>query len=82
LLRIARGVTRRERVWPGQPITAHWGVPDPAAVQGSDDEKRTAFKEAFLRLSTRINLMLALPVDKLQRQALASELGRIGKIRE
>jgi arsenate reductase len=69
-------------IWPGQPITAHWGVPDPAAVQGSDDEKRTAFKEAFLRLSTRINLMLALPIDKLQRQALASELGRIGKIRE
>ena len=69
-------------IWPGQPITAHWGVPDPAAVQGSEDEKRKAFKEAFLRLSTRINLMLALPIYKLQRHALASELGRIGRIRE
>lgn len=69
-------------IWPGQPITAHWGVADPAAVQGSDDEKRRAFKEAFLRLATRVNLMLALPIGKLQRQALASELVRIGKVRE
>ena len=69
-------------VWPGQPITAHWGVPDPAAVLGSDDEKRKAFQRAFLTLSNRINLMLALPFDKLQRQALETELARIGKSRE
>ena len=69
-------------IWPGQPITAHWGVRDPAAVQGSDDEKRKAFQDAFLRLSNRINLLLALPIEKLQRQALESELGRIGQIKE
>ena len=66
-------------IWPGQPITAHWGVPDPAAVLGSDGEKRKAFQRAFLTLSNRINLMLALPFDKLQRQALQTELARIGK---
>ena len=69
-------------IWPGQPITAHWGVPDPAAVQGSDEEKRKAFQRAFVTLSNRINLMLALPFDKLQRQALETQLARIGKSRE
>ena len=69
-------------IWPGQPITAHWGVPDPAAVLGSDDEKRKAFQRAFFQLSNRINLMLALPMEKLQRQAVESELRSIGKIRE
>jgi protein-tyrosine-phosphatase len=66
-------------LWPGQPITAHWGVADPAAVQGSEEDKRKAFLKAFTELSTRINLMLALPMDKLDRQALTGKLKQIGK---
>ena len=65
-------------LWPGQPITAHWGVPDPAAVEGSEDDKRNAFHSAFERLSKRINLMLALPVGSLERQALLEKLRAIG----
>jgi len=66
-------------IWPGQPISAHWGVEDPAAVQGSDDEKRRAFLKAFTELSRRINLFLALPVERLDRQALKKKLDDIGK---
>jgi hypothetical protein len=66
--------------WPGQPITAHWGVPDPAAVQGSDDEKRRAFVSAFRTLSVRINLLLNLPIDKLDRLVLRHQLEEIGSI--
>jgi len=65
--------------WPGQPVTAHWGVPDPASVQGSDEEKRRAFLLAFRTLSTRINLMLNLPLEKLDRIALRGKLAAIGK---
>lgn len=64
--------------WPGQPITAHWGVPDPAAIQGSDEDKRRAFLVAFTVLSNRINLMLALPMEKLDRHALTGKLRDIG----
>jgi arsenate reductase len=64
--------------WPGQPITAHWGVPDPAAVQGTDDEKRRAFLNAFTVLSTRINYLLALPIEKLDRLTLKTRLAEIG----
>lgn len=66
-------------VWPGQPITAHWGVPDPAAVTGPDDKKRAAFRNAFAELSARIDLLLALPVDKLDRRVLKQKLEEIGK---
>ena len=66
-------------IWPGQPITAHWGVADPAAVVGSDEAKRKAFLRAFTELSTRINLLLALPVEKLERPALKGKLDQIGK---
>jgi len=66
-------------IWPGQPITAHWGVADPAAVVGSDEAKRKAFLRAFTELSTRINLLLALPVEKLERTALKRKLDEIGK---
>lgn len=66
-------------LWPGQPMTAHWGVADPAAVEGSDEDKRKAFLKAFTELSTRINLMLALPMDKLDRQALTGKLREIGE---
>jgi protein-tyrosine-phosphatase len=62
-------------VWPGRPVTAHWGVPNPAAVQGSDQQKRRAFKEAFTALARRIDLFLALPVAKLDQNKL-DEIGR------
>ena len=66
-------------VWPGQPITAHWGVGDPAAVTGTDEQKRRAFLNAFTELTTRINLFLSLPVDKLDRLVLQKNLDEIGK---
>jgi arsenate reductase len=66
-------------LWPGQPMTAHWGVPDPAAVVGTDDEKRRAFREAFLVLSRRINLFACLPFEKLQGLALQARLDDIGR---
>ena len=66
-------------IWPGQPITAHWGVADPAAAVGSDEAKRKAFLRAFTELSTRINLLLALPIEKLERTALKRKLDQIGK---
>jgi protein-tyrosine-phosphatase len=66
-------------IWPGQPITAHWGIADPAAVIGTDDEKRKAFMRAFSELSTRINLFLNLPLEKLDRMALQKRLREIGK---
>ena len=64
--------------WPGQPLTAHWGVPDPAEVEGSDDRKRKAFLEAFLVLKRRIELLASLPIDKLSRLALKERLDQIG----
>ena len=66
-------------VWPGQPITAHWGVEDPAAVRGSDADKRKAFLKAFTVLSTRVNLMLAAPIERLERHSVAGKLREIGK---
>lgn len=68
-------------VWPGQPVSAHWGVEDPAAVRGADEEKRKAFLKAFTQLSTRINLFLNLPLEKLDRMALKAKLDEIGKTR-
>ena len=64
--------------WPGQPMTAHWGVPDPAAVEGGDEDKRRAFRGALAVLSTRINLLVNLPVAKLDRLAIKKELDDIG----
>lgn len=61
-------------VWPGRPTTAHWGVPDPAAVAGSDEDKRRAFRDAFTVLARRIDLFLALPGEKLDKRTLA-EIG-------
>jgi protein-tyrosine-phosphatase len=65
-------------VWPGKPVTAHWVVPDPAAVEGTDEQKRRAFKDAFTALSRRIDLFLALPVEKLEQLALKKKLDEIG----
>lgn len=65
-------------VWPGQPMTAHWGMPDPAAVEGSDDAKRQAFKSAAVTMKRRLELMMALPIDKLDALAIHKEVKDIG----
>jgi arsenate reductase len=66
-------------VWPGQPITAHWGIPDPALAEGSDEEKLRQFKQAAQVLSRRIGLFCALPIEKLDRLKLASMTNKIGE---
>lgn len=66
-------------VWPGQPITAHWGVPDPAEVENAPDQIEKAFREAFITLDRRISLFLSLPLDKLDALALKKEIDRIGR---
>jgi protein-tyrosine-phosphatase len=66
-------------LWPGQPMSAHWGIQDPAAVQGSDAQKRKAFLRAFSELCTRINLFISLPLDKLDRLVLKKKLEEIGR---
>lgn len=67
-------------VWPGQPMTAHWGVPDPAAVQGSAAEVERAFREAFFILERRISLFLCLPFKSLDELALKREIDKIGRV--
>lgn len=66
-------------VWPSQPVTAHWGVPDPATVTGSAEQIARAFQDAFLTLERRIRLFVALPLDSLDQLALKKELNRIGR---
>ena len=66
-------------VWPGHPMTAHWGVPDPAAVQGDAADIERAFRQAFFLLEWRISLFLALPLAALDRLALKKEVDRIGR---
>jgi len=66
-------------VWPGQPMSAHWGVPDPAAVQGSREEVERAFREAFFTLERRIGLFLSLPLSSLDSLAIKNEVDRIGR---
>jgi arsenate reductase len=66
-------------VWPGQPMTAHWGVPDPAAVTGTPEQVERAFREAFVVLDRRINLLLSLPLASLGALAIQKEIDRIGK---
>jgi arsenate reductase len=65
-------------VWPGQPMTAHWGVPDPAQVKGTAEEIARAFRDAFLTLDRRIGLFLSLPISTLDRMAIQREIDRIG----
>ena len=65
--------------WPGQPMTAHWGVPDPAAVDGSEAEQRRAFMDAYAVLRRRIELLASLPIDKLDRLTLSKRVEEIGK---
>ena len=66
-------------VWPGQPITAHWGVPDPAAVSGSPAQIERAFLDAFVVLDRRIGLFLSLPLSSLDKLSLKKEIDRIGR---
>ncbi len=65
--------------WPGQPMTAHWGIPDPAAVEGTEADKQSAFARAFMQLQTRISLFLALPMTSLDRMSLQQNLREIGR---
>ena len=65
--------------WPGQPMTAHWGIPDPAAVKGTPDEITRAFREAFTILDRRISLFLALPLTTLSQLAIQKEITQIGR---
>jgi arsenate reductase len=66
-------------IWPGKPMTAHWGIADPAAVEGGDVKKAFAFRQAFRELETRIKLLTGLPIDSLDRMALQARLREIGK---
>ena len=66
--------------WPGQPMTAHWGIPDPAAVKGTAEEIARAFHEAFIILDRRISLFLALPLATLEELAVQREIENIGKL--
>ena len=66
-------------IWPGQPMTAHWGAPDPAAVKGSEQEVDRAFREAFTILDRRISLFLSLPLESIDKLALKKEIDDIGE---
>lgn len=65
-------------IWPGHPAKAHWGVPDPSKVEGSDEEKRRAFLQAYVQLRKRIELFINLPFEKLDRLAVQQEMQQIG----
>ncbi len=66
-------------VWPGQPMTAHWGVPDPAEVKGTQEQIGHAFRDAYLLLERRISLFLSLPLGSLDKLAIQKEMDRIGR---
>jgi len=69
-------------VWPGQPMTAHWGVPDPAAAQGNEAEVRFAFADALRMLTNRINIFVSLPIESLDQLTLKKRLEEVGKIKD
>jgi len=66
-------------VWPGQPMTAHWGVPDPAATEGSEPERRLAFADAYRQLGNRLSIFTSLPIASLDRLSLQKRLADIGR---
>jgi hypothetical protein len=66
-------------VWPGNPVTAHWGVPDPARVQGTEAERGRAFRDAHVVLENRIKLLVALPIEKLDRMMIKRHVDDIGR---
>ena len=69
-------------VWPGQPVSAHWGIEDPAAVGGADEDKRRAFSHAASLMNRRIALFTSLPLEKLQGMSIKRELDEIGRLRD
>lgn len=69
-------------IWPGQPMTAHWGLPDPAAVEGNEAEKRAAFADAYRMIANRISIFVNLPLTSLDKLALQKRLDEIGRKRE
>jgi len=69
-------------VWPGQPMSAHWGLPDPAAVEGNETERRLAYSDAFRMLNNRISIFMNLPMSSLDRLSLQKKLDEIGKAGE
>ena len=69
-------------IWPGRPATAHWGIPDPAHVEGGDEAKRAAFRKAYEQLVRRIQLFMSLPIEKLDKLALQQKLAEIGRMED
>lgn len=69
-------------IWPGKPATAHWGIPDPAHVEGGDEAKRAAFRKAYEQLARRIQLFMSLPIEKLDKLALKEKLAEIGRLQD
>ena len=69
-------------IWPGKPTTAHWGIPDPAHVEGSDESRRKAFRTAYEQLARRIQLFMNLPIEKLDKLTLKEKLAEIGRIKD
>ena len=67
-------------VWPGQPMTAHWGIPDPAAATGTNEQIDKAFRDAFFLLDRRISLFLSLPLSSLDQMAIKREIDKIGQL--
>ncbi len=67
-------------IWPGKPATGHWGFPDPSLAKGDDEQKRRAFREVMLGLQQRIDLLASLPLEKLDKMSLQSELRKLGKL--
>jgi arsenate reductase len=69
-------------IWPGKPASAHWGIPDPAAMEGGDAAKRAAFSKAYEQLERRIQLFMGLPIEKLDKLSLKAKLAEIGRIED
>ena len=69
-------------IWPGKPATAHWGIPDPASVEGDDEAKRVAFRKASEQLARRIQLFMSLPIKSLDKLTLQQKLAEIGRIQD
>jgi arsenate reductase len=69
-------------IWPGRPATAHWGIPDPAGIEGGDEARRAAFRAAYNQLARRIQLFMNLPLESLDRLTLKNKLAEIGRTRD
>jgi arsenate reductase len=69
-------------VWPGMPITAHWGIPDPAAVEGTEIEKKSAFSQAFRAMDRRIKLFLSLPIASIDQMRIKDRMDAIGNMND